>query len=365
MSINFRTKNVQMASINDRDKFLSNFTKIEYILPNLIISYSEIRKPGSWSSFVKPGDYVVKIPFAKSAIEVEHYNGAGDDFVCIKCSDGIWQTFEGQNELIEDFYFYSTKLNIDKVYCDLCHLQRLIISEGFIGNNDTIIVISDTTQVRSFSISVLEEEIYSDNSFKGMWGNDVLSLIKKNSGDKLNIALYATRNGNHVPVQVKVPNAIDTTFVMELRPMEEISSLSSIKGNCAPLVASSSNPDYITEVKRWLFRKNEYLSGSLLNNMIGITRELNRTSYNDFITKDDIPVLKSFSGTQYTVASYMKADYYILYACSSQQEINDFVEEIVSNDFELTTTSHLFQNRVPSLACPSASTLICVVLELL
>lgn len=129
-----RTKNVQMASISDKDKFLSNFTKVEYIYPNLIISYSEIRKPGGWSSFVKPGDYVVKIPFEKSSIEVKHYNDAGDGFVCIKCAEGILQTFEGQNELIEDFYLYSSKLNIDKVYNDISHLQRLIKSENFTGN---------------------------------------------------------------------------------------------------------------------------------------------------------------------------------------------------------------------------------------
>ena len=49
--------------------------------------------------------------------------------------------------------------------------------------------------------------------------------------------------------------------------------------------------------------------------------------------------MKSFSGVQYFVTSDMKADHYVLYACSSQQEINEFVEEIVSNDFELTETS--------------------------
>ena len=129
-----KTKNVHMASINDKDKFVSSFTKIEYIHPNLVISYSEIKKPGGWSSFVKPGDYIVKIPLSKSTIEVRHYNDVGDGYVCIKSSEGILQTFEGQNELIEDFYFYSSKLNTDKVYNELRHLQNLLISENFTGS---------------------------------------------------------------------------------------------------------------------------------------------------------------------------------------------------------------------------------------
>lgn len=129
-----KTKNVHMASISDRDKFVSTFTNIEFIHPNLVINYSEIKKPGGWSSFVKPGDYIVKIPLAKSTIEVKHYNDAGDGYVCIKSSEGILQIFEGQNELIEDFYFYSSKLNTDKVYNELRLLQSLIISENFTGS---------------------------------------------------------------------------------------------------------------------------------------------------------------------------------------------------------------------------------------
>lgn len=129
-----KTKNIQLASISDKDKYYASFTNIEYIHPNLVISYSEIQKPGGYSPFVKPGKYIVKIPFRNSMIEIKHYNDAGDGFVCIKSPEGILQTFEGQNELIEDFYFYSSKLNIDKVYNELKRLQRLVITENFNGN---------------------------------------------------------------------------------------------------------------------------------------------------------------------------------------------------------------------------------------
>lgn len=206
-------------------------------------------------------------------------------------------------------------------------------------SNDSVIIASESANQQAISISVLDENIYSDSSFQGTWKEDILSLVKKNIKDKLDIALYATKNDYQVPVRIKVDEVVDTFFVLKLFPLKEISSISSIRGNCAPLVASSSNPDYVTGVKRWLFRKNEHLSDSLLNDMVGIVRELNRTNYCDYITNATIPVLKSFSGVQYFVTSDMKADHYVLYACSSQQEINEFVEEIVSNDFELTETS--------------------------
>lgn len=206
-------------------------------------------------------------------------------------------------------------------------------------SNDSVIITSESTSQQAISISVLDEIIYNDNNFQGTWKDGILSLVKKNVRDKYNIALFATKNSNQIPVRIKVAEVIDTSFVLKLFPLEEISSTSSIKGNCAPLVASSSNPDYVTDVKRWLFRKNEHLSDSLLDDMIGIVRELYRTNYSDYITNATIPVLKSFSGVQYSITSDMKADHYVLYACSSQQEIKEFVEEIVSNDFELTEAS--------------------------
>lgn len=129
-----KTKNIHLASISDKDKYYASYTNIAYVHPNLIISYSEIQKQGGYNPFVKPGNYIIKIPFRKSTIEVEHYNATGDGFVCIKSSEGILQTFEGQNELIEDFYFYSSKLNIDKVYNELKRLQQLVISENFNGS---------------------------------------------------------------------------------------------------------------------------------------------------------------------------------------------------------------------------------------
>lgn len=206
-------------------------------------------------------------------------------------------------------------------------------------SKDTVIIVSDTTFQTNILVTIFNEEIYNNSRNQGSWKGNILSLIKKNAKNKLDIALYATKNGNEIPIRVKVSEAIDTLFVLKLTPLKEMSATASIKGNCAPLVASFSNPDYITDVKRWLFRKNEHLSDSLLNNMVGIARELNRTGYDDFITKTTIPVLKSFAGTLYSVYSDMKADHYVLFACSSQQEINEFVEEIVSNDYELTEST--------------------------
>ena len=150
-------------------------------------------------------------------------------------------------------------------------------------SNDSVIIASESANQQAISISVLDENIYSDSSFQGTWKEDILSLVKKNIKDKLDIALYATKNEYQVPVRIKVDEVVDTFFVLKLFPLKEISSISSIRGNCAPLVASSSNPDYVTGVKRWLFRKNEHLSDSLLNDMVGIVRELNRTNYCDYI----------------------------------------------------------------------------------
>lgn len=205
--------------------------------------------------------------------------------------------------------------------------------------NDSVLISTESSKQLRLSIFVLNDNVSKDESIQDKYVLDLLSFIKKYSSDKLSLALYATKHNNSIPVRVRVEECIDTVINFKVNPLLETFSTATIKGVCAPLVASSSNPDDITNIKRWLFRKNEHLSDSLLSNMVGIVRELYRTNYSDYITNATVPVLKSFSGVQYSITSDMKADHYVLYACSSQQEIKEFVEEIVSDDFELTEAS--------------------------
>ena len=92
-------------------------------------------------------------------------------------------------------------------------------------------------------------------------------------------------------------------------------------------------------MKKWLFKRREHLSEEQIRNTIGLYNELSKSKYTELSTAQNIPVIKSFAGLSYKVSSTNKADYYILYACSSPSEIEDFVSEIIANDFELCSNT--------------------------
>lgn len=206
-------------------------------------------------------------------------------------------------------------------------------------NDDTLTVKCNSYQL--LTIKVFDKELYTDNLTSGIYKINILSLIKDNclTEDKWMLSLYATKHNNIIPVSIKVSSSIDTITSMPISPLKESEYNTTIKGDCAPLVSENNNPDIVSETKKWLFRKNEYLPDSLINIMINIYRQLNSSEYNILLTNSKIPVIKSFAGKTYEVSSDIKADHYVLYACSSQTDINSFVEEIVSNDFELTVSN--------------------------
>lgn len=71
--------------------------------------------------------------------------------------------------------------------------------------------------------------------------------------------------------------------------------------------------------------------------LCGLVNQLSKTNTVEYVTNSTIPVIHSFSKTKYNVKSSIVADYYVLYACSSAKEIEEFVEDIVSNNFDLCT----------------------------
>lgn len=211
------------------------------------------------------------------------------------------------------------------------------------AQNPTVQIIDDTVIIKCNSsqlltIKVLDHNIYSNNITAGIWKSSLLSVVKDsyNDEDKWALPLYMTKHNNMLPIHINVSNIVDTIVPVKIQPLIQVDNHTTIKGECAKLVSINNNPDLFPDAKKWLFRTNEYLPDSLISNMVGIYKQLNKNEFDNLFTNSKIPVLKSFSGKTYTVTSNIKADHYVLYACSSQNDINGFVEEIVSNDFELT-----------------------------
>lgn len=151
------------------------------------------------------------------------------------------------------------------------------------------------------------------------------------------IALLSAKKGGDINVNLKIENRLDSTVVYKL-PTDYIDRHSSnIIGLCAPLELKNSGNDFKVMQKKWLYKNNGSLPDSILNKFLGISQYLLKTNINEFEIHTQIPIVSSFSGKQFTVSSDLTANHYVLFAASDQKEIDEFVEEIIANDFELTT----------------------------
>lgn len=187
------------------------------------------------------------------------------------------------------------------------------------------------------SVQVNDIDVFSKSAAK--LNESLLTLIRQSNANKREIALIASKNNNFLPVRVIIGESIDTILKVEIKAYFPTNENSSIRGNCAQLTNVFAHTDNSIDMKKWLFKRKEHLTEEQIQNTIGIYNELSRNNFIELSTSQDIPVIKSFAGLSYKVNSSKNADYYILYACSSPNEIEDFVGEIIANDFELCSTT--------------------------
>lgn len=193
----------------------------------------------------------------------------------------------------------------------------------------------DNVSNKNISIFVQNENVMSFNrSQKKSISISLLDIARKCT-DKNEIALRALKNCNVLQIKVVVENEIDTIYNYDILPYYDEDVSFSISGQCAPLVSKFSNPTQAIDIKKWLFRKKEHLDDEKIHLLCGLVNQLSKTNTVEYVTNSTIPVIHSFSKTTYNVKSSIVADYYVLYACSSTKEIEEFVEDAVSSNFDL------------------------------
>ena len=193
----------------------------------------------------------------------------------------------------------------------------------------------DNISNKNIFISVQNENVISIVGCKeNIISLSLLDVIRK-CKDKNEIALRALKNDNALQIKVVVENEIDTVYNYNISPYYDEDAVFSISGQCAPLVSKYSNPTQTVDIKKWLFRKKEHLDNANIHLLRGLVNQLSKTNTIEYVTNSAIPVIHSFSGLKYKVNSSIAADYYVLYACSSTNEIEEFVEDVIANDFNL------------------------------
>lgn len=204
--------------------------------------------------------------------------------------------------------------------------------------NEILNVTSLDEKEHNIKIYIEKKEVVN-KPYSDVYKASIPSILK-GYGSNYDIALMAISGiSTGIALNIKIDDVIDTIVYATIEPLETKKCTSSIRGNCARLISAESNPEQEVNIKKWLFRKNKQLEQYQIDQMKGILAKINSNGTSDYVTNGSIPVLKNFAGVSYQVTSEMKADHYILYASSSDKEIKDFVEEIVANNFELTSKS--------------------------
>lgn len=233
---------------------------------------------------------------------------------------------------------YNTFVALLLICCSSCNNSISKTSNATIRFTADTLSISNVAN-KNITISVHNENVISYiNTQKNSIIFPLLDVIRK-CKNKNETALQALKNNNALKIRVVVENEIDTTYSYNIVPYYDEDAVFAISGQCAPLISTFSNPKQTIDIKKWLFRKKEYLNNKDIRLLSGLINQLSKTGTTEYITNATLPVIRNFSGLKYKVKSSIVADYYVLYACSSAKEAQDFVEDVISNDFDLCSKS--------------------------
>ena len=243
-----------------------------------------------------------------------------------------------------------------------CNQTRTNRNQTSVSITDDNITISDEYKP-SFSIQIkVGEGISYTKDVKANQKTSILSLLKANKEFYNDIALLLAKNNGDLTLNLSIPEVLDTTITYHLDTKDALQySTKVLQGNCANLFGNFDAANVEGDIIKWLYRKKQKNVGDeVINNMRLYLQELNRTSFKEYIAKDAIPVLTSFKGISYKISSDLVADNYYLFACKTEKEIEDFVEEMVSIKFDGAV--HSLNQPISCYRSASTSGTICIFL---
>lgn len=136
-----------------------------------------------------------------------------------------------------------------------------------------------------------------------------------------------------VSFSLNVDNVLDTVFV--LTPVVETGAKHSatlVSGKAAKL-SSQANAIEKSDVRRWLYNNECKLNDEEILQMVSLMNTMNYKENAYWVEGSDIPVIKSFSGQKYSISTNLKADNYYLFATDNNKEVEEFVAEVISQEF--------------------------------
>lgn len=201
------------------------------------------------------------------------------------------------------------------------------VSYSFKQDGSRIIVTQSDYSRHAINLSLLGKE-HQVVSYGRVDTLDIFKLV-----DHFELA-YALAEKGRTTVSLNVDGAHDTTFTYVSNPAMTATHYAKITAGTAARLSTEANSVERSDVIKWLYSSGNKLNDDGVAKMVAtinsMSAENNTYWVNDGIT---IPVVKNFAGQKYTVNTNMSADYFYLFATDSAEDVEDFIAEVVSQDF--------------------------------
>lgn len=220
-----------------------------------------------------------------------------------------------------------------------CNQQRNNLSKNIFGvdiKGDTLIVNSLSGGVQTLSYSISGKPFLT-KGFSNSIRLDITDLIK---GDvqHVNEFAYTVATKGNLPIRFMVGEQLDTTIRVSFQVTAPTKSARTriVSGPCLKLDIKGTSNSQEVEIKKWLFKHGTHADDATIHRMAQVVNILSASGYDEYVPEEEniLPVLKNFRDARFKIQTDIKADYYYLYAASEYSEINDFIAEEVSLNFQ-------------------------------
>lgn len=215
---------------------------------------------------------------------------------------------------------------------------------NIIAQGSNIFIISSDTLSHCVKLTCLNEQM--EYTFSKSSELDIRKILKVNSKNRISIAYDLLVNDYIIPISVSVDEELKKNIGCRYELDENVGVYAElISGSASPLIRNGNEKIEKSEVKKWLYYNDIHIEEVKVEELLKIANSLNNqhNGTSVYSSNQSIPIIKSFAGINYKISTNMHADYYYLFATDNTIDVDNFVADMVANDFigaELTSDVH-------------------------
>ena len=165
---------------------------------------------------------------------------------------------------------------------------------------------------------------------------DIDSLIRADNVNKNHIALHLVQNEMSLPFSITISDvSAEYEYTYSPKHVNNGPYAILVSGKAAPVHPVGKVDVKIEDLTKWLYFNDTYMDTEAVQRFYNVVYNLSQfeSSVYQIEQSASLPVLKNFKGLKYHIKSNIKADYYYLFATNEEQEVEEFVSEVISQRF--------------------------------